>query len=94
MKKNAPYDGILFDIHGAMSVENIDDPEGDYIDGGGAGQSVQKGSWAHSPAWEKGWTGSHVHWGNVQMHIQGNHQPENDVLDRSRFYPETISHLL
>ena len=32
LKKNAPYDGILFDIHGAMSVENIDDPEGDYIE--------------------------------------------------------------
>jgi microcystin degradation protein MlrC len=26
-----PYDGIFFDIHGAMSVEGLDDPEGDMI---------------------------------------------------------------
>jgi len=32
LKENVPYDGILFDIHGAMSVEGIDDPEGDYIE--------------------------------------------------------------
>ena len=31
LKKNMPYDGLLFDIHGAMSVEDIDDPEGDFI---------------------------------------------------------------
>jgi microcystin degradation protein MlrC len=32
LKENLPYDGILFDIHGAMSVEGVDDPEGDYIE--------------------------------------------------------------
>ena len=32
LKKNLPYDGVLFDIHGAMSVEGVDDPEGDYIE--------------------------------------------------------------
>ncbi len=31
LKKNAPYDGLYFDIHGAMSVEGLDDPEGDMI---------------------------------------------------------------
>lgn len=31
LKKGAPYDGVFFDIHGAMSVEGMDDPEGDYI---------------------------------------------------------------
>ena len=31
LKKNLPYDGLFFDIHGAMSVEGIDDPEGDFI---------------------------------------------------------------
>ncbi|WP_420400083.1 M81 family metallopeptidase [Flagellimonas sp.] len=31
LKKNAPYDGLFFDIHGAMSVEGLDDPEGDLI---------------------------------------------------------------
>ncbi len=31
LKKNLPYDGLFFDIHGAMSVEGIDDPEGDLI---------------------------------------------------------------
>ena len=28
---NGPYDGLFFDIHGAMSVVGIDDPEGDFI---------------------------------------------------------------
>jgi microcystin degradation protein MlrC len=28
---NVPYDGLFFDIHGAMSVEGLDDPEGDMI---------------------------------------------------------------
>jgi hypothetical protein len=27
-----PYDGVFFDIHGAMSVEGLDDPEGDMIE--------------------------------------------------------------
>jgi microcystin degradation protein MlrC len=31
LKKNGPYDGLLFDIHGAMSVIGLDDPEGDFI---------------------------------------------------------------
>jgi microcystin degradation protein MlrC len=31
LKKNAPYDGLYFDIHGAMSVVGLDDPEGDLI---------------------------------------------------------------
>ena len=31
LKKNLPYDGLFFDIHGAMSVVGLDDPEGDYI---------------------------------------------------------------
>ena len=31
LKKNAPYDGLFFDIHGAMSVVGLDDPEGDLI---------------------------------------------------------------
>ena len=31
LKSNLPYDGLFFDIHGAMSVEGIDDPEGDMI---------------------------------------------------------------
>ncbi len=31
LKKNMPYDGLFFDIHGAMSVEGINDPEGDFI---------------------------------------------------------------
>ena len=30
LKKDMPYDGLFFDIHGAMSVEGIDDPEGFY----------------------------------------------------------------
>ena len=29
LQQNLPYDGLLFDIHGAMSVEGLDDPEGD-----------------------------------------------------------------
>lgn len=29
--KNLPYDGLWFDIHGAMSVVGLDDPEGDFI---------------------------------------------------------------
>lgn len=31
LKKYAPYDGLYFDIHGAMSVKGLDDPEGDLI---------------------------------------------------------------
>lgn len=31
LKKNAPYDGLYLDIHGAMSVQGLDDPEGDLI---------------------------------------------------------------
>ena len=31
LKKNLPYDGLYFDIHGAMSVEGLDDPEGDML---------------------------------------------------------------
>ncbi len=31
LKENGPYDGIFFDIHGAMSVVGIEDPEGDMI---------------------------------------------------------------
>ncbi len=31
LKQNLPYDGLFFDIHGAMSVEELDDPEGDMI---------------------------------------------------------------
>ena len=29
--KNKPYDGLFLDIHGAMSVVGLDDPEGDFI---------------------------------------------------------------
>jgi microcystin degradation protein MlrC len=32
LKKNGPYDGLYFDIHGAMSVVGLDDPEGDFIE--------------------------------------------------------------
>ena len=32
LKKNAPFDGLFFDIHGAMSVVGLDDPEGDFIE--------------------------------------------------------------
>jgi microcystin degradation protein MlrC len=31
LKDNIPYDGLFFDIHGAMSVVGLDDPEGDFI---------------------------------------------------------------
>ncbi len=31
LEKNGPYDGLFFDIHGAMSVVGLDDPEGDFI---------------------------------------------------------------
>ncbi|MGB5783695.1 MAG: M81 family metallopeptidase, partial [Eudoraea sp.] len=31
LKKNTPYDGLFFDIHGAMSVVGLEDPEGDFI---------------------------------------------------------------
>lgn len=31
LKENAPYDALFFDIHGAMSVDGLDDPEGDFI---------------------------------------------------------------
>lgn len=31
LRKNGPYDGLFFDIHGAMSVVGLDDPEGDFI---------------------------------------------------------------
>lgn len=31
LKENLPYDGLFFDIHGAMSVEGLADPEGDFI---------------------------------------------------------------
>lgn len=31
LRKNGPYDGLFLDIHGAMSVVGLDDPEGDFI---------------------------------------------------------------
>ena len=31
LEANKPYDGLFFDIHGAMSVVGMDDPEGDLI---------------------------------------------------------------
>jgi microcystin degradation protein MlrC len=31
LKSNLPYDGLYFDIHGAMSVVGLDDPEGDLL---------------------------------------------------------------
>jgi len=31
LKENVPYDGLFLDIHGAMSVVGLDDPEGDFI---------------------------------------------------------------
>jgi len=31
LRKHLPYDGLWFDIHGAMSVVGLDDPEGDLI---------------------------------------------------------------
>ena len=30
LEKNLPYDGLFLDIHGAMSVVGLDDPEGDF----------------------------------------------------------------
>lgn len=32
LQKHLPYDGLFFDIHGAMSVVGLDDPEGDMIE--------------------------------------------------------------
>ncbi len=31
LKENMPYDALFLDIHGAMSVVGLEDPEGDYI---------------------------------------------------------------
>ena len=31
LRANLPYDGLFFYIHGAMSVEGLDDPERDMI---------------------------------------------------------------
>ena len=31
LEKNKPYDGMFLDLHGAMSVVGLDDPEGDFI---------------------------------------------------------------
>jgi len=31
LRKDLPYDGLFLDIHGAMSVVGLDDPEGDFI---------------------------------------------------------------
>ena len=31
LRENLPYDGVFLDLHGAMSVEGLDDPEGDLI---------------------------------------------------------------
>jgi len=31
LEQDLPYDGLFLDIHGAMSVEGLDDPEGDFI---------------------------------------------------------------
>ena len=31
LRNNGPYDGLFFDIHGAMSVVGLEDPEGDFI---------------------------------------------------------------
>lgn len=31
LKKAMPIDGLFFDIHGAMSVQDMEDPEGDFI---------------------------------------------------------------
>lgn len=31
LKRNGPYDGLYFDIHGAMSVVGLDDPEADLL---------------------------------------------------------------
>ena len=32
LKATLPLDGLFFDIHGAMSVQDLDDPEGDFIE--------------------------------------------------------------
>ena len=32
LRENLPYEGLFFDIHGAMSVVGLDDPEGDMIE--------------------------------------------------------------
>ena len=32
LEKTLPLDGLFFDIHGAMSVEGLEDPEGDFIE--------------------------------------------------------------
>lgn len=32
LEENGPYDGLFFDIHGAMSVEGMEDPEGIFIE--------------------------------------------------------------
>lgn len=32
LQKHLPYDGLFFDIHGAMSVVGLEDPEGDFIE--------------------------------------------------------------
>lgn len=32
LRENLPYDGLFWDIHGAMSVVGLDDPEGDMIE--------------------------------------------------------------
>lgn len=31
LEQGKPYDGLFLDIHGAMSVDGLDDPEGDFI---------------------------------------------------------------
>ncbi len=31
LESNLPIDGLFFDIHGAMSVQGLDDPEGDFL---------------------------------------------------------------
>ena len=31
-KQTLPLDGLFLDIHGAMNVEGMDDPEGDFIE--------------------------------------------------------------
>ena len=32
LREGLPYDGLFLDLHGAMSVEGLDDPEGDFIE--------------------------------------------------------------
>ena len=31
LKENLPYDAMYLELHGAMSVEGLDDPEADYV---------------------------------------------------------------